>query len=290
VFTPFRAAGDDRMRRWTRESYETFRHLASTAADATGVTVGPLRELFFHPQPGDPWWTDLVQGARRLANVPAGYVDGWEAWMPRMRMLSYMPWLERRFVNELGGQIVTQRVREFADLFSRGFNIVINCAGLGARELADDPNVCPMRGQVLHVANTLGLNEALAEEGRGAITTYIFPFQDYVVLGGTYERDEWSESTSESDLAAIVERCRDLLRACGHADWRRMGEQRLRALAGLRPARVIGGIEEAVRLEREAVGADRFIIHNYGHGRTGVTLSWGCAAEVVRLVEEVTAL
>jgi glycine/D-amino acid oxidase-like deaminating enzyme len=51
----------------------------------------------------------------------------------------------------------------------------------------------------------------------------------------------------------------------------------LRALAGLRPYRVGGP-----RLEVERVAGKR-IVHNYGHGGAGVTLSWGCADEVASL-------
>ena len=42
---------------------------------------------------------------------------------------------------------------------------------------------------------------------------------------------------------------------------------------GVRPAR------PAVRLERAGD-----VVHCYGHGGAGVTLSWGCADEVIRLV------
>ena len=46
---------------------------------------------------------------------------------------------------------------------------------------------------------------------------------------------------------------------------------------GLRPSR------NEVRLEADT-SDDRMVIHNYGHGGAGVTLSWGCADEVVALV------
>ena len=38
------------------------------------------------------------------------------------------------------------------------------------------------------------------------------------------------------------------------------------------------------RLEEESI-KDKKIIHNYGHGGAGVTLSWGCADEVVKLIK-----
>ncbi|MFI7689794.1 FAD-dependent oxidoreductase [Nonomuraea sp. NPDC049655] len=49
-------------------------------------------------------------------------------------------------------------------------------------------------------------------------------------------------------------------------------------LAGLRPYRT-----HSYRLEGEELG-DRFVIHNYGHGGGGITLSWGCAAAVRDMV------
>ena len=51
-----------------------------------------------------------------------------------------------------------------------------------------------------------------------------------------------------------------------------------RPIAGLRPYR-----DTTYRLEPEIVSA-KFVVHNYGHGGAGITLSWGCAQEVVDLV------
>ncbi len=63
----------------------------------------------------------------------------------------------------------------------------------------------------------------------------------------------------------ILHRARELVPAL--ADARVLGHR-----VGLRPARA------GVRLEREGS-----VIHCYGHGGSGVTISWGCAAEVAAL-------
>ena len=50
------------------------------------------------------------------------------------------------------------------------------------------------------------------------------------------------------------------------------------AAVGFRPAR------SEVRLEADRLGDGRLLVHDYGHGGSGFTLSWGCADEVTRLV------
>ena len=282
VFTPFRAGDDRRVRGWTQSSYADFCDIATRNNPETGITVGPLWELFHTPQPTAPWWADLVADARRLAAVPAGYVDAFAASMPRMDMTRYMPWLERRFA-ALGGRIIERSVRSFDDLSRDEFGLIVNCAGLGARELCRDPAMTPLRGQILHVPRIATIDTALCEEGRGQTVTYVFPFRDYMVLGGTYEPGEETETTDPAALAAIVVRCNDMLERCGFGRFADLAGAPLRTLAGLRPARRVGSDFESVRLEMELLGDGRNVIHNYGHGRTGVSLSWGCAAEVTEL-------
>lgn len=284
VFTPFRIEGHDRAAKWTERAYLTLCELARNQSEAAGVSMTPMRELFFSPVEGRPWWTEFVKGYEHPPVPPPGYADVVTAIVPRMNMRRYMPWLESR-VLELGGRIVEEKVTSLSVVFERGCQLIVNCSGLGARELASDPAVTPMRGQILHVSSNLVIPECLVEEGVGAQTTYVFPFDDYMVLGGTYERGEFCEATDEDSLRAIIGRCQAMLRACGYTDVDRLVRERLRTLSGLRPARIISGADEAVRLELESVGSDRWIIHNYGHGRAGVTLSWGCADDVVDIAE-----
>lgn len=285
VFSPFRIHGHPDAATWTRAACEAFQSLADSASAESGVSMAPLREYFFSLQDGDPWWAAFMPGYARLRDVPRPYVDGVRADMPRMDMRRYMPWLTGQFVGVHRGELRARRIDSLSALFDEGFIVVVNCTGVGAGALTGDACVTPYRGQILRVENVLGLNECLIEESRGDVTTYVFPFDDYVVLGGTFECGETIEQTDAAAIAAIISRCQQLLRACGVDDVERLAERPIAALAGIRPCRVVGDIYEAVRLEREECPGGRCIVHNYGHGRAGVSLSWGCADAVVRLIE-----
>src|SRR5262249_169374 len=106
-----------------------------------------------------------------------------------------------------------------------------------------------------------------------------------IVLGGTdiedlsgesYHGEEYQESaTLDAEAQAIVRRCARLA-----PDFARIStEAVLKMVTGWRPGR------STVRLERETVGPQGTLLRNYGHGGAGVTLSWGCAQEVVGLLE-----
>ncbi len=285
VFTPFRMAGDERAARWTERAHAAFSVLAADPG-VSGVDLAPAR-LFFHtPQSLRPWWAEALTDLRQLSDPPAPFTVAFSVRLPRMDMTRYLPWLERRFVEHLGGTIAPVALTRLDEPFERGFDAVVNCSGLGARDLVPDPAVMSMRGQVLHVSNPGGLNECLIAESSGEETTYLFPFPTHVVLGGTYERGASSEETDERSLRAILKRCRRLMSACGYDALDLDRAAVLRRLAGLRPARVIGDCDEAVRLERQDLGPGRCVVHNYGHGRAGVTLSWACAEDVGELLDE----
>lgn len=287
IFSPYRIDGSPSAERWTTEAYEVFAGLAASDSEASGVTMGPMRELFVEPLEADPWWAGIVEGYERLRDLPQPYVDGVRCMLPKMNIPRYVPWLERRFTREPAGRIVTETINSFRQLFERGFRVIVNCSGLGARELASDAAMTPYRGQILRVKNSIGLSECLLEGGdnpNSAVGAYVFPFEDYVVLGGTFERGEERPMPNDAAIDGIIRRCAALLTACKVADSDRLTADRIAALAGIRPCRDIASAHEAVRLERESLDGGRTIIHNYGHGRAGVTLSWGCAAEVVRFI------
>jgi D-amino-acid oxidase len=149
--------------------------------------------------------------------------------------------------------------------------VVVNCSGLGARELVGDSSMTPIRGQVVRVRNP-GIRSFLLDNANPAGVTYVVPRSSDCILGGTAEEDRWGTEPDPATARAILERCKEI-------EPRLDGAEVLEHRVGLRPGRA------EVRLESEILENGVPCIHDYGHGGSGVTLSWGCAEETVALVE-----
>ena len=156
------------------------------------------------------------------------------------------------------------------DLAEAGAPVVVNCMGLGARELVPDPAVRPVRGQLVIVENPGIRTWLVSTDPDAGTTTYVFPHPDRLVLGGTTDDDAWSLTPDPAVAAEIVKRCAALYPEIAGA---RVLDHRV----GLRPVR------DTVRLEREVLPDGRVLVHNYGHGGAGVTVAWGCAREAAGL-------
>ena len=140
--------------------------------------------------------------------------------------------------------------------------LVVNCSGLAARELAADPTVSAARGQVVHLTRLPGM-PCICDEDQ---MIYVLPRSDRTVVGGSYQPGNEDESVDPAETESLLARARALVPQLTHA-------KVLEARAGLRPVRAGGP-----RVER----VDD-VIHCYGHGGAGLTLSWGCARRVVEL-------
>ena len=252
LWYPYLALPQDRVTAWSKASYDAFARLA---ADGTpGVTMRRGTEVLGEPSP-DPWWRDAVPELRR-ARVE-GYADAWSFDAPVIDMPVYLTWLSER-VEELGGTITRMSLQSLPE-----GPVVVNCAALGSRLLAADRDVTPVRGQVV-LLEQWGLHEWWLDETG---PTYVVPRGDTVVVGGTSEVGEWSRTADPATTEEILDRAARLVPEVRKA-------RIVRTKVGLRPAR------PSVRLER--VGD---VVHCYGHGGAGVTLSWGCAEEVAALVD-----
>src|SRR5436305_3709659 len=83
LWYPYRAAPQDKVTRW---SAQTFEELSALAADPdAGVRLRWGRELFRVPTP-DPWWVSAVPTWQRLGHVPPGYADGLRLRVPVVDM------------------------------------------------------------------------------------------------------------------------------------------------------------------------------------------------------------
>jgi D-amino-acid oxidase len=147
---------------------------------------------------------------------------------------------------------------------------VVSCPGLGARELAGDTAVYPVRGQLVRVAN-LGVAMSVRDEHHPAGRAYVHPRSGDCILGGTLDEHQWDTTPDPATARSILARCADIVPEVA-------GAEVIETVAGLRPGR------PAVRLEEDAPAGSTRVVHNYGHGGAGITLSWGCAGEVVQLL------
>ena len=265
VWYPYRAYPEELVLGWSRRSREVFDGLAQVPD--SGVILRPGLELFWTPRP-DPWWRTAVRSFRRAEprEVHAGAAGGWLFEAPVVDTGRFLPFLLRR----LQDRGTTPEIASFATLESAagaaGGDLLLNCSGLGARELVPDPSLQPIRGQVVRISNP-GLDRfQIADDHPGGMA-YIIPRFDDVILGGTAEDGATSTDEDPATTAAILRRCADLEPAVASA-------QVLGIKVGLRPGR------PAIRLEAERRGS-LTIVHNYGHGGAGVTLCWGCAEAVV---------
>jgi D-amino-acid oxidase len=262
---------DPRVLDWAVEGFDELS--AQAGDDGAGVVMRSTRMLLREPTP-TPWWAVALKDLRTLGPGAAtpGYAQEWRFTVPTVEMRPYLRHLLDRFTG--AGGVVRRRTLERLDAV-RDAAVVVNATGLAAGRLVGDPAVHPIRGRIVLVTNP-GLQTSVRDEDHPDGPTYIHPRSRDVVLGGTFEPMATDVGPAPRAARAILARCTDLVPELAGA--RVIGEA-----AGLRPGRA-GGI----RLESVAAapGGGPRVVHCYGHGGAGVTLAWGCAAEVARLVRQ----
>lgn len=262
IWYPYHAWPEDRVLAWSRMSYDEFARLATDHPDS-GVVLRAGTEVVAS-RAGKPWWADAVPDLHETVDVPAGYDGGWSFTAPLVEMPVYLDWLAG-VVLAAGGSITRINLHGLPRTGDGGPDAVVDCSGIGAKFLAADPTLYPVQGQVVLVEQ-VGLERWWLDNTDPEGPTYVVPRSRDIVVGGTEVEGEWSRTASPDVANAILRRALRLVPALAGAEV--VGHK-----VGLRPAR------PTVRLER--VGD---VVHCYGHGGAGVTLSWGCAADVAELL------
>jgi D-amino-acid oxidase len=266
IWFPYLAAPRERVLGWAADSYAEFARLATTTP-SSGVRMARLIELV-HAGTELPWWRDAVPDCRWAApaELPSHERHGVVATIPVVQSPIYLPFLVER-VRALGGRIEQRHLESLTGIDA---DIAVNCSGLGAHQLAVDATAYPIAGQVVSVARG-SIDTVWMDERDPARPMYVIPRADDCILGGTSRDHDWS-IMPDADVA------RDIQARCAHVEPALRTARVLSTRVGLRPGR------PAVRLELSHEHALP-VIHNYGHGGAGVTLSWGCAREVAELVD-----
>ncbi len=269
VWYPFICGPLEKVPGWAKTSLEYFESEVLPIPES-GCKRTTVVEIF-NKVPDDPWWKEGVDSYRRIDKykLPKYYIDGYQIEGLVMDTDVYMEYLVTEF-KRLGGKMVKRTVKTLDEALER-HPLVINCTGLGSRELCNDETVYPVRGQIVKIKPN-GFDYSLFEEEGPNSLAYIIPRLKDIVIGGTAQDNNWSLEPDPKDTKDILRKCGNILPQFQKVDI-------LEVRVGLRPAR------KEIRLEAEKFGK-KTVIHNYGHGGAGFTLSWGCAQNVLEIAEE----
>jgi len=201
---------------------------------------------------------------------------GYHIEAPTADMNIYLLWLQSKVVAS-GVKIIEKKLNNLNEL-SDSYDLIINCSGFGARELADDTNFEVYKGQyfILKGGDTAP-TVYVGDDDHPLGMAYMIPRAGEIMIGGSAEKNV-------EDLELTLELDDTIKRAGLYVPWLRTcssADQARQPVVGIRPCRTTG-----VRLELDKTSFKIPVIHNYGHGGSGFSLCWGCAEAVKKLIAE----
>lgn len=286
------------LEHWSRSSYRMFRLLnADKSAGVYFRRVHFYSELSLAEDGETQRKIDSLRGFALGLHIsedverevgPGVNVRGHYSYQaPMIDMGVYLAWLISK-IRAMGGVFCSRRL-EADDLNNPGRLLetyeacqLVHCSGLGAGELAGDDNVFPVRGAWYAFRNDGSLFPVIKEAHCSSLVAgderdnflFVLPRgEDQLVVGGIANAHV-SDMNLPADSAILEAMLKESgswlpgLRGLSPSD-------RSELRVGLRPFR-----KGSVRLELD----DQGILHNYGHGGSGVLLSWGCASRVHQLL------
>jgi D-amino-acid oxidase len=267
LWFPYDAEPADKVIAWALETYKVLVDLSGDGR--TGVSMIELHQFSRANEIPIPDWAHSLGASvipTRVEESLTVFRSGFAMNVPLMDTTIYLDYLANRFI-KAGGEINPNVQFKKLEAVNPKFELVINCAGIGARELVDDIDLEPHRGQVAVVPKIDNLFCAIVCDDPPLM--YAIPRTTDCVFGGTNEISDERDIDPAATSRIVAECSRALDIDNPHV---------LAERVGFRPFRKSG-----VRLERDRLSDGRTVVHNYGHGGSGFTLSWGCVENVLRL-------
>lgn len=271
VWFPYEVKPKVKANQWSKFSYNEFIELCGDKL--AGISMIWLTVLI--EKEVDAWWKDAIPSSEikraKREELPEKHPLAYKMNVPLVETQIYLEYLFNR-VKRLNGVISERKITNIAQLQSDN-NIIINCTGLGSRELVSDEKLYPIHGQIVKVDKQDNANCIVADYAFGENKdklAYVVPRGDCLVLGGTTIKGKEEIIPDDEITTGIIQRCMEIEP--------NLSEITIQSVqVGLRPGR------SEIRLEKEGGS----IIHNYGHGGGGFTVSWGCANSVLQLVNQI---
>ena len=269
IWFPYEVNPKDKAETWSKQSYFKFLELCETPN--SGVSIVDLTVLIEKPE--DAWWLKALPDDKiRKAipeELPKGFPLGYIMQVPLIETQLYLDFLLSRF-KALKGTLTKRSITNLQELEDSN-TLLVNCAGLGSRALVNDVGLYPIHGQIIKAEPQSETPCIVADFGFETTKdrlAYVVPRKDCIILGGTAIKDYEDLNPNAEFTEGIIRRC--------HLVAPNLKPINIQSVeVGLRPGR------SEIRLER--IGN---LIHNYGHGGGGFTVSWGCAMEVKKLIRE----
>jgi D-amino-acid oxidase len=204
-----------------------------------------------------------------------------------VEMPEYIPQLYDAYL-ALGGELERRTVTP-DDLEALEGRPIFNCSGYGSKDLFGDESMKAVKGHILQVPYEG--EEPLPFSYTYTPTdythyAYMYPRKHSVLFGGSYlmgdiENGQWSGESPNQPMTIDNETIPERLYTVNNdimSQHIEINKDKIRAKHGFRPYRTDG-----IRIEK-----DGNVIHNYGHGGSGVSLSWWSVLKTVGHIEDVS--
>ncbi len=308
------SVNSDRMESLFQASQSFFKKLH--VHQFPGINLNQHFELFADPRPL-PAYQNLMDNFEEFEEFKTSFhpahpqipiLSGWKFQCYFADWNLYFPALLRSVIDK--GATLKIKVLEKDDLQQLPYHFIVNCSELGAIDLFEDPFDLIYRGHILQIPETPKLTGPNGEtisynftpgpdvyqtENGNPQDVYCYPRSDGWILGGSRQRgkmdssgnwigEETAPPFNEIDQtkfpAQIPELHKRIIQHTYGVNLDQFIKQKIKV-----GYRYLRKEEDGLRLETQEMG-NKLFIHNYGHGGAGVTLSWGCAGEVVKMLEK----